>query len=112
MFVIDPKNRLCCFVNFQDEAGMFSSKKWKFTDQMDGQIYKVSEGYVRSFFGRESGKDMKGPSKKEIEQTLGKIEGRWIEKLMIDGKVYYDIKWMPYEMIHYEFPLNSNSNYR
>ena len=32
--------------------------------------------------------------------------------MCIDGLVYYDIKDMPYEMIHYQFPLNSNSNYR
>jgi hypothetical protein len=43
---------------------------------------------------------------------LGKLGGRWIEALLIDGKEFYSVKQKPYEMIHYEYPLNSNSNYR
>jgi hypothetical protein len=29
------------------------------------------------------------------------VEGRWLEKLLIDGQTIYDIKELPYEMIHY-----------
>ena len=32
--------------------------------------------------------------------------------MLIDGVIYYDIRDIPYEMMHYSFPLNSNSNYR
>ena len=32
--------------------------------------------------------------------------------MLIDDVEYYNVKSFPYEMIHYEYPLNSNSNYR
>ena len=32
--------------------------------------------------------------------------------MLIDGVTYYDIRDIPHEMMHYNFPLNSNSNYR
>ena len=32
--------------------------------------------------------------------------------MLIDGLVYYDISKIPHDMVHYQYPLNSNSNYR
>ncbi len=50
-FIVDAKNRLFCAINFEDEtSGIFSKSKWKFTDQFDGEILRVSEPFVRSFF--------------------------------------------------------------
>lgn len=51
MIVLDPKNRLCSCITFQEETGLFAAKKWKYTDQMEGDIVKVSDGFVRNFFG-------------------------------------------------------------
>ena len=51
MIVLDPKNRLCSCITFQEETGLFATKKWKYTDQMEGDIVKVSDGFVRNFFG-------------------------------------------------------------
>jgi hypothetical protein len=55
-FVMDAKNRLFCSIDFEDESGLFSKKKWKFEDQIDGEIVRVSEGFVRNFFESKSGK--------------------------------------------------------
>ncbi len=39
--------------------------------------------------------------------------GRWIYYLNFDGKKYYDIaNDLPYKMINYEYPLNSDARYR
>ncbi len=111
-YVVDSKNRLFCAINFEDSSGMFSKSKWQFSDQIDGEIVRVTESFIRSFFESKDGKDAICPGKKDIEQRLGKLGGRWIEALLIDGKEFYSVKQKPYEMIHYEYPLNSNSNYR
>jgi len=49
-FVIDAKNRLFCSINFEDQSGLFSKNKWKFSDQMDGDVVRVNEGFVQRFF--------------------------------------------------------------
>ena len=96
MTVIDIKNRLYSIIGFEDQAGIFSSKKWEMSDQMEGSIWKVSPGCIRNFFTSESRKEVEGPSKKEIESLLGSISGRWIQRLIIDGITYYDIKEVPH----------------
>jgi hypothetical protein len=35
-YIVDPRHRLFCAINFEDESGMFSKNKWQFSDQMDG----------------------------------------------------------------------------
>ncbi len=30
----------------------------------------------------------------------------------IDSNIYYDISTVPHELVHYQYPLNSNSDYR
>ena len=35
---------------------MFSGNKWKYSDQMDGQVVRVTPGFVRNFFGKAKGK--------------------------------------------------------
>ena len=112
MVVLDPKNHLCSVVNFEDESGIFSSNKWKYSDQIEGKIWEVAPGYVRNFFTSEKRKEVSKPTKKEILGELGVIDGRWVDKMMIDGMGYYDISKIPHEMAHYQYPLNSNSNYR
>jgi hypothetical protein len=52
------------------------------------------------------------PGKKEIEETLGRISGRWTQKMLIDEVVYYDVNTVPHAMVHYRHSLNSNSDYR
>ncbi len=49
-YIIDAKNRLFCSLNFEDESGMFSKNKWQFVDQMDGEIVRVKEEFIRKFF--------------------------------------------------------------
>lgn len=112
MFVLDVKNRIFCCVNFEDPSGFFSSNKWTFNDQLEGEIVKVSQAYIRRFFESREGKEAATPSEKEIEQRLSKVSGRWLYDFLIDGQQFYNTKTMPHEMIHYEYPLNSNSNYR
>jgi hypothetical protein len=34
MIVLDPKYRLCCVIDFEEQTGLFSSKTWKYSDQM------------------------------------------------------------------------------
>ena len=36
MIVLQPKSRLCSIIKFEDDSGLFSSKKWTFSDQMEG----------------------------------------------------------------------------
>jgi hypothetical protein len=67
---------------------------------------------VRNFFESKQGKEGICPGKKEIEERLGKISGRWIDSFRIDGEEYFNLRQFPHEMVHYEFPLNSNSDYR
>ncbi len=67
-YVLDAKNRLFCAINFEDEsAGLFSKSKWKYSDQIDGEIVRVSEAFIRKFFEKKDGKDAIVPGKKEIE---------------------------------------------
>jgi hypothetical protein len=112
MMVLDPQNRFCSVVSFEDESGLFSAKKWHFSDQMEGSIWRVTPSFVRSYFTNERKREPGAPAKKEIEETLGNISGRWVERLLIDGQEYYDIAEVPHEMVHYGYPLNSNSDYR
>ena len=67
MLVISPKSKLCSVVSFEDESGIFSSKKWVFCDQMEGTIARITDSFVRNFFTKERGKDVVGPNKKEVE---------------------------------------------
>lgn len=63
MIVIAAKSRYCCVINFEDDSGMFSGKKWKYSDQMEGTICRVSPGYVHNFFSSDRGKDVVNPGK-------------------------------------------------
>lgn len=65
-FVVDARNRLFCAVNFEDESGMFSKNKWKWEDQVEGEIVRVSEAFIRSFFENKQGKEGICPGKKDI----------------------------------------------
>lgn len=42
MIVVSPRSRLCSVVNFEDDSGFFSSKKWAYSDQMEGYICRIS----------------------------------------------------------------------
>ena len=66
-FVVDSKNRLFCAINFEDPSGMFSKTKWEFNDQMDGEIVRVTDSFIRSFFESKDGKDAICPGIKDIE---------------------------------------------
>ena len=49
-YIVDSKNKLFCSLNFEDESGFFSKNKWKYKDQIEGYIYKVTDGFIRRFF--------------------------------------------------------------
>ncbi len=79
---------------------------------MDGTIVKVKESFVKKFLGSKE-KDKIEPTKKDIEETYDSVSGRWLDTLLIGEHAIYNIgKDIPHQMVDYEFPLNSNSNYR
>lgn len=47
---MDSKNKLFCALNFEDDSGIFSKNKWQFCDQMDGEIVRITDDFVRKFF--------------------------------------------------------------
>lgn len=51
---------------------------------MEGDILRVSEGFIHSFFESKSGKLGICPGKKDIEERLGHVSGRWLDYLKID----------------------------
>lgn len=52
-------------------------------------------------------------SKKDILDSCFKLEGRWPFNIFCNGKVLYSVNDnLAYELIDYQYPLNSNSNYR
>lgn len=48
-YYFDEGNNLYAEMNFEDQAGMFSSNKWKFVDQVEAECLSVSSEFLNKF---------------------------------------------------------------
>ncbi len=48
-YYFDRENNLFAEMSFQDNSGIFSSKKWKFRDQLEAQILTVKSEFLNKF---------------------------------------------------------------
>lgn len=87
---IDQTHNFKCKIDFQEEAGLFSSNKNP-TDYFEGQILKTDEN----------------------NQIYGNVKGSWLEYIEFDGVRYWDIAYVdPAKLIHTGGPLDSDCRYR
>lgn len=99
-------------MKFEDESGMFSSSKWKFKDQFEVQLHKVTHQFLDKFISNFPSSKV-CISKKDIVESYFKLEGRWPFGVTCEGEEIYSVnKNLPHLLVDYQYPLNSNSNYR
>lgn len=69
---------------------MFSSNKWKYRDQIEGEIFTVKSDFLNKLIANFSTKKS-SPSSKDILERHSKIEGRWPLSVRCDGQQIFDI---------------------
>jgi hypothetical protein len=76
------------------------------------QLQKVTPEFLDKFISNFPSKKI-APSKKDTLESYFRLEGRWPFNICCEGQVLYSVNGnLPHALIDYQYPLNSNSNYR
>ncbi len=114
----DIENKLIMEMNMQEKKSIWN----KITgggnneglDSIKGGIYKLKEKQMNKFAKlKPEYWKFKGVQEEGFEEKICDINGRWTDKVFFDNECFFDIgNPEPLKILHEEFPLPSDSNYR